>query len=61
MPSCSECGEHVTRDYVRVFGVDGAVHGCPTCSTYRDLHGGTGGDQPTKSAQQSARPRYPAQ
>lgn len=42
MPTCSNCGGYVTRDFVRVFGVDGAVNGCPDCSTYRELQNGTG-------------------
>lgn len=61
MPSCTECGEHVTRDYVRVFGVDGEVHGCPSCSTYRDLHGGPATDRSADTERQTTRPRYPAQ
>lgn len=42
MPACSDCGGDVTRDFVRVFGIDGEVHGCPDCSTYRELHDGDG-------------------
>lgn len=42
MPSCGNCGEYVTRHFVRVFGIDGEVYGCPECSTYRELHAGGG-------------------
>ncbi|MFC4438518.1 MULTISPECIES: DUF7563 family protein [Natrialbaceae] len=42
MPSCDDCGEYVTRDFIRVFGVDGKVHGCPHCATYRELQDGAG-------------------
>jgi len=38
MPTCEECDAYVTRDFVRVFGIDGDVHGCPHCSTYREPH-----------------------
>lgn len=33
MPECRNCGSHVTEDYVRVFGEDGAetVDVCPEC------------------------------
>lgn len=33
MPECRNCGSHVTEDYVRVFGKDGAdtVDVCPEC------------------------------
>ncbi|MDS0475719.1 hypothetical protein [Natrinema sp. 1APR25-10V2] len=44
MPTCAECDAYVTRDFVRVFGIDGAVHGCPRCTTYRELQDGAGID-----------------
>ncbi|WP_425498442.1 DUF7563 family protein [Natrinema soli] len=40
MPECSDCGRFVTRDFIRVFGIEGEVYGCPDCMTYREL--GTG-------------------
>lgn len=40
MPHCRDCGGYVTRDFIRVFGVDGAVSGCPNCTTYRELNNG---------------------
>ncbi|ELY54963.1 hypothetical protein C491_17739 [Natronococcus amylolyticus DSM 10524] len=42
MPNCQNCGGYVTRDFVRVFGVEGAVAGCPNCTTYRQLQEGGG-------------------
>ena len=42
MPTCGNCETYVTRDFVRVFGVDGEVHGCPNCSTYREFSAGDG-------------------
>ncbi|TYL37847.1 hypothetical protein CV102_14020 [Natronococcus pandeyae] len=49
MPTCADCGEYVTRDFVRVFGVDGEVHGCPDCTTYRELQDGGGVDRSSES------------
>lgn len=34
---CGSCDEYVTRDFVRVFGADGEIQGCPNCTTYREL------------------------
>lgn len=42
MPNCQDCGGYITRDFVRVFGVNGAVAGCPNCTTYRELQEGGG-------------------
>ncbi|WP_436343977.1 DUF7563 family protein [Natronorubrum sp. FCH18a] len=42
MPHCSDCDAFVTRDFIRVFGVNGEVNGCPSCMTYRKLHQGRG-------------------
>lgn len=36
MPECQSCGGHVTRDFVRVFGVDGEVYGCTKCESQGD-------------------------
>ncbi len=47
MPTCEECDAYVTRDFVRVFGIDGNVHGCPHCSTYRELQDGEGAGRDT--------------
>ncbi len=37
MPECQNCGAFVTTDLIRVFGIDGEIHSCPECSTYREL------------------------
>ncbi|WP_164721987.1 DUF7563 family protein [Haloterrigena salifodinae] len=42
MPRCGNCDAYVTSDFIRVFGVNDKVHGCPNCSTYRELSGGNG-------------------
>lgn len=31
MPSCDNCNSFVTRDYSRVFSIEGQLHGCPQC------------------------------
>ncbi|WP_187433059.1 DUF7563 family protein [Natronococcus pandeyae] len=38
MPTCGNCGEYVTHNFVRVFGADGVIQGCPNCTTYRELY-----------------------
>lgn len=38
MPTCDNCGEYVTHNFVRVFGVDGAIRGCPGCMRYSKLY-----------------------
>lgn len=44
--TCENCGEYVTKQFVRVFGAnDGSVYGCMSCSTGRQLREG-GGTQP---------------
>ncbi|MDQ2049204.1 hypothetical protein RBH26_01775 [Natronolimnohabitans sp. A-GB9] len=45
MPTCGNCDGYVTRDFVRVFGIDGTVYGCPNCSTYRELCDGSGANR----------------
>ncbi|NUB91168.1 hypothetical protein HT576_09060 [Haloterrigena sp. SYSU A121-1] len=45
MPTCGECDAYVTSDFVRVFGIDGEVYGCPDCTTYRELQDGEAVDQ----------------
>ena len=46
--TCENCGEYVTKQFVRVFGAnDGHVYGCMNCSTGRDLRDG-GGKQPSQ-------------
>lgn len=40
MPACSECGAHVTKDFIRVFGADGEVHGCLECMSGTDVKTG---------------------
>lgn len=37
---CQGCQGHVTKRFVRVFGVDGQVSVCPECSTNREITGG---------------------
>ena len=38
---CQGCGSSPTEQFRRVFGDnDDVVHGCPECSTYRELHDG---------------------
>lgn len=38
---CNNCGEFVTRQFVRVFGDNaGEVYGCLSCGTARDLRDG---------------------
>ncbi|AGB38732.1 DUF7563 family protein [Natronococcus occultus] len=49
MPRCQDCGGYVTRDFVRVFGIDGTVAGCPDCTTYRELQEGGGVEDATDS------------
>lgn len=42
MPSCDNCGSHVSTDYARVFSLDdGTILGCPECSPTSDWTGGT--------------------
>lgn len=36
MPECQNCGNFVTQDFVRVFGVDGKVEGCTECKSQGD-------------------------
>jgi len=33
---CQNCGEYVTKQFIRVFGTnDGSLYGCMSCSTGR--------------------------
>lgn len=42
------CGEYVTKQFVRVFGTnDGSLYGCMNCSTGRELRNG-GGKRPSQ-------------
>lgn len=42
MPTCPNCEEVVSADFVRVFGDnDGRIDGCVHCLTSRDLTGST--------------------
>ena len=46
--TCENCGEYVTKQFVRVFGAnDGSVYGCMNCSTGRDLRDG-GASEPSR-------------
>ena len=38
--SCQNCGEYVTKQFVRVFGSGGEVQGCMNCMTGRQLRNG---------------------
>jgi hypothetical protein len=45
---CQQCGSSVSNSFARVFGDnEDRVHGCPTCTTFRDLSegGGLSGDE----------------
>lgn len=43
---CKNCGEYVTKQFIRVFGAnDGCVYGCMNCSTGSELRDG-GATQP---------------
>lgn len=48
MPMCANCESYVTRDFIRVFGVDGDVYGCPHCTTYSELQDGSGAESSQK-------------
>lgn len=38
MPTCTNCGEFITPDFVRVFGDnENQVQGCPACLTATDI------------------------
>ena len=40
---CRNCGSHVSRQFVRVFGTDdNELYGCLDCSTARNLRQGSG-------------------
>ena len=40
---CRACDNHVTVQFARVFGDnENVVHGCPACTTYRELQAGGG-------------------
>lgn len=40
--NCENCGAFVTRDFVRVFGTDDAVHRCPSCADMTEIKRGYG-------------------
>lgn len=42
MPTCEDCGGHVSRQYARVMGLNGAVQGCPDCKTKSEMFEGAG-------------------
>ncbi|WP_449271773.1 DUF7563 family protein [Haloferax litoreum] len=53
MHTCGNCGEFVSRDFVRVFGNDmDEVVGCPACMNMREVMQGNG------AAAQSSRVRW---
>lgn len=42
---CENCGEYVTKQFIRVFGAnDGSVYACTNCTTGRDLRNGAGAE-----------------
>ncbi|WP_435346370.1 DUF7563 family protein [Haloarchaeobius sp. HRN-SO-5] len=40
MPTCNNCGQYVSHDFVRVFGMSGEVESCIDCARNVDLHEG---------------------
>ncbi|WP_226043327.1 hypothetical protein [Natrinema sp. DC36] len=44
--TCRNCGTHVTKQTIRVFGVEGVLYHCPSCPSIcaRDLRQGAGKD-----------------
>ncbi|AGB38763.1 DUF7563 family protein [Natronococcus occultus] len=60
MPNCQSCGGYVTRDFVRVFGGEGTVAGCPNCTTYRELHADGGVEDTTEASPWEPKPDRPA-
>lgn len=44
MPYCDNCGEHVTRSYIRVFGQDGTLNGCTNCKQQNEMFAGEGAE-----------------
>lgn len=37
MPYCQDCGAWVSRNWIRVFGIDGNVDACRNCATIEEL------------------------
>jgi hypothetical protein len=42
MPSCDNCGAHVTAKYVQIFGRNGQLAACLHCNPRRELSDGGG-------------------
>ncbi len=59
MPHCRDCGGYVTQDFIRVFGIDGSVSGCPNCTTYRELNNGGAADETSESRSQEVQAERP--
>ena len=49
MPECSNCGTHVTEQYMRVFADNtGTLHACPNCRSQRARLSGAGAGLPVE-------------
>lgn len=48
MPNCQACNGSVSESFVRVFGRDGEVWGCPDCLTHSEIQAGEAAIPPTE-------------
>jgi len=37
---CENCGNEVSDDFIRVFGINGRIDQCPECASYREMKDG---------------------
>lgn len=42
MPTCGNCGAHVTTKYVKIFGRNGELRACLHCTNRGDISDGGG-------------------